>query len=241
MAIWKSMTRYLRFAEDHDEWRSFAPYGNLGIIIDTGKHDSATSDEYLNLVARRQVPYRVIERSQPSAESLLSFRAVLAADLAPPTESERKILQSFAESGGLVVTGRSWGGPSQESDYAEVLIGKGRVVVYKDDPPEPETVARDLLDLMEPEVIGLSAFNVPSVLTYASLSDSGKRVLIQMLNYATTPFNSKITIRFNGSFKISHLFTPENAPLELPVWGTSDGRTEIAIPKLAVWGALLLE
>ena len=151
------------------------------------------------------------------------------------------MLRTFAENGGLVVAGPSWGGPPKDSDYAEVPIGKGRVVVYKDDPPDPEMVARDMLDLLEPEVMGLSAFNVPSVLTYASTSDSGKRALIQMLNYATSPFNSKITIRFNGSFKMAHLFTPENAPLELPVRATSDGRTEVAVPKLAVWGALLLE
>jgi hypothetical protein len=98
-----------------------------------------------------------------------------------------------------------------------------------------------LLDLLEPEVMGLTAFNVPSVLTYASTGNSGKSVLIQMLNYATSPFNSKITIRFNGSFKIARLFTPENAPLDLETRAVTNGRTEVAIPKLAVWGALLLE
>ncbi|HVN81847.1 MAG TPA: hypothetical protein VMW38_22885 [Terriglobia bacterium] len=241
LAIWKSVGRYLAFAEDHAEWRSFAPYGNLGIILDTARQNSATSDEYLNLVARRQVPYRVIERSQLNLESLLTFRAILAADLVPPSETERKLLQIFAENGGLVVAGPSWGGPPKENDYAEFSVGKGHVVVYKDDPPDPEMVARDMLDLLEPEAMGLTAFNVPSVLTYASNSDSGKRALIQMLNYATTPFNSKITIRLNGNFKVSHLFTPEDAPIELPVRGTSDSRTEVAIPKLAVWGALLLE
>jgi hypothetical protein len=241
LATWRRVGTYLKFAEDHAEWRNFAPYGNLGIILDTAGQNPEYSNEYLNLVARRQVPYRVIERSRLSPESLASFQAILAADLAPPSELERKMLQVFAQNGGLVVAGPSWGNPPKDNVYAEVPLGKGRVVVYKDDPPDPEIVARDMLDLLEPETIGLSAFNVPSVLTYASTGDSGKRTLIQMLNYAMSPFNSKITIRFNGSFKTARLYTPETAPLELEAQATADGRTEVAIPKLAVWGALLLE
>ncbi len=241
LATWRSVGHYLQFAEDHAEWRSFAPYGNVGIILDTAGQNPEHSNEYLNLVARRQVPYRVIERSQLSPKSLASFQALLAADLAPPSEPERRMLEVFAEKGGLVVAGPSWGDPPRDNDYAEVPLGKGRVVVYKEDPPDPETVARDMLDLLEPEVMGLSAFNVPSVLTYASTSGSGKRALIQMLNYATSPFNSKITIRFNGSFKIARLFTPENVPLDLETRAVANGRTEVTIPKLMVWGALLLE
>ena len=241
LATWQGVGRYLKFAEDHDKWRGFTPYGNLGIILDTTGPNPEYSNEYLNLVARRQVPYRVIERSQLSLESLAGFQALLAADLAPPTESERKLLHSFAEKGGIVVAGPSWGNAPTNGEYAEVPLGEGRVVVYKDDPPDPETVARDMLDLLEPEVIGLSAFNVPSVLTYASTSESGKRALIQMLNYATSPFNSRITIRFNGNFKTARLFTPENAPLDMEARAVTGGRTEVAIPKLAVWGALLLE
>ena len=119
-------------------------------------------------------------------------------DLAPPTEAERKILCDFAEKGGLVVAGPSWGDPPKDDPYAEVPLGKGRVAVYKEDPPNPEAVAKDMLDLLEPEVMGLSVFNVPSAITYASTSDG--RVLVQLLNYAGRPID-RVTIRFNGTFK----------------------------------------
>ena len=168
LATWRSIAAYLQFGEDHAEWRSFAPYGNLGIILDLAGKNPDISDEYLNLVTRRHVPYRLILRSELSAASLSSFQAVLAADLAPPTEAERKILCDFAEKGGLVVAGPSWGDPPKDDSYAEVPLGKGRVAVYKEDPPNPESVAKDMLDLLEPEVMGLSVFNVPSAITYAS-------------------------------------------------------------------------
>jgi hypothetical protein len=238
LATWRSIAAYLKFSEDHAEWRSFAPYGNLGVIPDTGGKNPDISDEYLNLLTRRHVPYRLILRSELSAASLSSFQAVLAVDLAPPTEAERKVLCDFAEKGGLVVAGPSWGDPPKDDAYAEVPLGKGRVAVYKEDPPNPESVAKDMLDLLDPEVMGLSVFNVPSAITYATTS--GRRVLVQLLNYAGRPID-RVTIRFNGNFRTARLYTPENPPLALSVRATGNGRTELLIPKLAAWGAVLLE
>jgi hypothetical protein len=241
LATWRSVGANLKFAEEHAEWRTFEPYGNMAIILDTASEDPDYSNESLNLVARRQVPYRLIERSRLTAASLGGFQAVLATDLQVPTEAERKTLRDFAEGGGLVVAGPSWGDAPEGNDYVEIPVGKGRVVVYKEKPPDPEMVARDLLDLLEPEVMGLTAFNVPSVLTYVSMDGSGKRALVQLLNYATTPFDSKITLRLNGTFKTARMFAPESAPADLEVRVMSGGRTEITIPKLALWGAVLLE
>jgi hypothetical protein len=240
LATWRSINAYLRFAEDHAEWRSFASYGNLGIIVDTAVKEPSLAEEYLNLVARRQVPYRLIPRSELRAQSLASFRAVLAADLDAPTEPERRVLRDFAERGGLVLAGPWWGDPPKDEPYSEVALGKGRVAIYKDDPPNPESVAKDIPDLLAPEVIGLSAFNVPTAITYASTAGCGNRVLVQLLNYAGRPIE-RVTVRFNGSFKSARLYTPENAPLELAAGPAANGRTEVLIPKLAAWGALLLD
>jgi hypothetical protein len=238
LATWRSIAAYLKFSEDHSEWRRFASYGNLGIILDTAGKNRDISDEYLNLIARRQVPYRLILRSELSAASLSSFHAVLAVGLAPPTEAERRLLSDFAEQGGLVVAGPSWGDPPNDDAYAEVHLGKGRVAVYKESPPTPESVAKDMPDLLEPEVMGLSVFNVPSTITYAATS--GERVLIQLLNYAGRPID-RVTIRFNGNFKTARLYTPENPPIDLSVRATENGRTELMLPKLTAWGAVLLE
>ena len=117
------------------------------------------SDEYLNLVARRQVPYRLLVRSELSAASLAGFRAVLAAELAPPGAAERNILRRFAEHGGLVVAGPSWGGPPKDEPYTEVPVGKGRAAVYKD--PDPESVAREMRELLSPKKMDLTRSMCP--------------------------------------------------------------------------------
>jgi len=236
LATWSGIGECLKFAEDHAEWRSFVPFGNLGIILDPASKDPDMADEYLKLVARRQVPYRLIARTGFNAASLAGLRAVLATELAPPTDAERTILQAFAENGGVLVAGPSWGNPPKDQPFAEVSVGKGRAVVYKD--PDPESVARDMRDLLSHKEAGFAAFNVPSVITYAS-GGPGKRLLVQLLNYSDFPATA-ITIRVSGSFKTARLFTPGAAPLSLDM-DAADGQIDVAIPKLSLWGAVLLE
>jgi len=240
LATWKRLAAYLQYAEDHSVWRRFAPYGNLAIIIDPNSQAAGFREEYLNLVARRQAPYRIIERSQLTAAALAGFQAVLAADVSPATPAERKILRDFAEQGGLLVAGASWGSAPKTESSSEVPLGKGRLVVYQDEPPDPEAVAKDLKDLMPPESLGFSVFNVPSAITYVSTSDSGKRVLIQVVNYSDRPYG-RVTVRFNGVFKTARFYTPEDAPADLEPRPAAHGRTEVFIAKPVVWGALVLE
>jgi hypothetical protein len=235
VATWHSIGACLRFAEDHAEWRSFVPFGNLGIVLDTASKDAEMVDEYLKLVARRQVPYRLIVRSELSAASLAGFRAVLATELVQPSEVERKVLKAFAENGGLVVAGPWWGNPPKDEPFAEVPVGKGRAAVYKD--PDPESVARDMRDLLSHKEAGFVAFNVPSLITYAS--SGGKRMLVQLLNYSSAPATA-ITVRVSGDFKTARLFTPDAEPLNLAM-NAADGQIDVAIPKLSLWGGVLLE
>jgi hypothetical protein len=235
VATWHSIGACLRFAEDHAEWRSFVPFGNLGIVLDTASKDAEMVDEYLKLVARRQVPYRLIVRSELSAASLAGFRAVLATELVQPSDVERKVLKAFAENGGLVVAGPWWGNPPKDEPFAEVPVGKGRATVYKD--PDPESVARDMRDLLSHKEAGFVAFNVPSLITYAS--SGGKRMLVQLLNYSSAPATA-ITVRVSGDFKTARLFTPDAEPLNLAM-NAADGQIDVAIPKLSLWGGVLLE
>ena len=238
LETWRRVAGYLKFYEDHAQWREFTPAGLLGVVLDNASRDPDMADEYRNLVARRQVPYRLIERSRLAPESLRGLAAVLAVDLASPTGAERKLLRGFAEAGGLVVVGHGWGGevPSGQP-YAEIATGKGRVAVYADDQPDAEAVSKDLLDLMDDP--GVRVFNMPSVLTYASQASDGKQLLVQLLNYADYP-GQAMTVQAEGGFRTARLYTPEYGAAELTVKQVS-GKSEVSIPRLVAAGALLLE
>ncbi len=237
LEAWRRLSSYLKFAEGHAAWRALAPYGNVGIVLDPASTKQDLADEYLNLATRRQVPYRLVTRSGLNAAAVAKFRALVATELDPPSAAERKLLQDFAEDGGLVIAGPSWGGAPKTEPFAEVQAGKGRVVVYKD--PDPEAVARDLKELLSDDDLGVVPFNVPSVITFASGGGPGHPLLVQLLNYFDHPVEA-ITLRVAGKFGSARLETPESAAVDLPL-RDAEGRTEVTIPKLWLWGAVSME
>jgi hypothetical protein len=234
---WRRISSYLKFAESHAGWRLVAPYGNVGFVLDVVSTNQELANEFLNLMTRRQVPYRLVARSGLNTTILAKFRAIVATELDPPTAAERKLLQDFAEDGGLVIAGPSWGDAPKTEPFAEIPAGKGRVAVYKD--PDPETVARDLKELLSDEDLGVVPFNVPSVVTFARGGDPGQPVLVQLVNYSDHPAEA-ITLRVAGRFRSARLETPEGAAAELsPRY--AEGSTEVTIPKLLLWGTLSME
>ena len=237
LEIWRRLSTYLKFAESHAAWRALAPYGKVGIVLDPASTKQDLADEYLNLVARRQVPYHLVARPGLSAAAVAQFRALVATELDPPSAAERRLLQEFAENGGLVVAGPSWGGAPKTEPFAEVPAGKGRVIVYKD--PDPEAVARDLKELLSDDDLGVVPFNVPSVITLATGGGPGLPLIVQLLNYFDHPAEA-ITLRVAGNFHSARLETPDGASVDLPL-RDAEGRTEVTIPMLFLWGAVSLE
>jgi len=236
-AQWRSMGDLVTFFGQHAEWPALAPFGNIGIIVDTAAPNPAGSEEFQNLVARRRILYRLIDRSRLDAPSLDGLRAVLAFDLAPPAEAERKLLRDFAAQGGLVLGGPAWGDPPKDQPYAVRSVGEGEIAVYKED--DPQSVAQDLNDLLTTPDFGVSFFNAPSVLPCAGTDTGGDRLIIQLVNYADAPADA-LTVWSTRRWKAARLYLPGSAPADLPL-KRSGGRTEIAIPRLPVYGALVLE
>jgi len=237
LEAWRRLTSYLKFAETHAAWRALAPYGNVGIVLDPASTKQDLADEYLTLVTRRQVPYHLVARPGLNAAAVAKFRALLATELDPPSAAERKLLQDFAENGGLVIAGPSWGGAPRTEPFAEVPTGKGRVVVYKD--PDPEAVARDLKELLSDDDLGVVPFNVPSVITFASGGGPGHPLVVQLVNYFDHPVEA-ITLRVAGKFRSARLEIPEGAAVALPL-RDAEGRTEVTVPNLVLWGAVSME
>jgi len=235
--VWHRLSNYLKFAENHASWRALSPYGNVGIVLDPASTKQDLAGEYLHLAARRQVPYRLVARSGLSAAAAAKFRALVATELDPPSAAERKLLQDFVDNGGLVIAGPSWGGAPKAEAFAEIPTGKGRVVVYKD--PDPETVARDLKEMLSDDDLGVVPFNVPSVITFASEGGPGQPLLVQLVNYFDRPVEA-ITLRVAGKFVSARMETPEGGAEDLPV-RYAEGRTEVTIRKLLLWGAVSME
>ncbi|HET9405676.1 MAG TPA: hypothetical protein VFO39_00415 [Candidatus Sulfotelmatobacter sp.] len=237
LELWRRLSSYLKFAESHAAWRDLARYGNVGLVLDPATTKPDLADEYLRLAARRQVPYQLLARSGLSGAAVAKFRALVATELDPPSAAERKLLEDFADNGGLVIAAPSWGGAPNKEPFAEIPVGKGRIIVYKD--PDPDAVARDLKELLSDHDLGVVPFNVPSVITFASGGASGQPLLVQLVNYFDHPAEA-ITLRVAGKFRSARLETPEDAPVDLQL-RDAEGTTEVTIPKLVLWGAVSMQ
>lgn len=236
LQTWRRISSYLKFAESHGAGRALAPYGNVGIVLDAASEKQELADEYLKLATRRQVPYRLVARSELNAAEVAKFRALVAIELDPPSATERKVLQDFAENGGTVIVGPSWGGAPSTEPYAEVPADKGRVLIYKD--PDPESVAKDVKELLSDEDLGVAPFNVPSVITLAGRG-SGQSVVVELVNYSKYPAEA-ITLRVAGRFHSARLEIPEGAAVDLSL-RQDEGRTEVTIQKILVWGTVSMQ
>ena len=237
LETWRRLSSYLRFAESHASWRGRVPYGNVGIMLDPTSPQPDRVDEYLKLATRRQVPYQLISRSELNAAALAKLRAIVATELDPHSATEYKLLQDFAENGGRIFVGPSWGSAPKTEPYLELPTGKGSVIVYKD--PDPEAVARDLKEMLSDDDLGLVPFNVPSAITSVSGGTSGQALLVHIVNYFDHAVES-ITLRAAGKFRSARMETPEGAAVDLPL-RDADGRTEMTIPKLLLWGAISMQ
>ena len=237
LETWRRLSICVKFSEAHASWRALAPYGNVGILLDSASKQPDQIDEYLKLATRRQVPYQFITRSELNNGGVAKFRAVVATELDPPSAAEHKVLQDFAENGGIVFAGPSWGGAPKTEPFAEVPAGKGSVVVYKD--PDPESIAHDLKEMLSDDDLGVVPFNVPSVITFASGGSSGQPLVVQVVNYFDHPVEA-ITLRVARKFNSARMETPEGTAVDLAL-RYGEGRTEVTIPKLLVWGAVSMQ
>ena len=238
---WRRIAASLKFQQDHAEWYRSAPFAVCGLIQDRSLKDRTVSDENLNLTYRRRIPLRVMDRAQLSAASLEGLLAVHAIDIVQPTANERGILTVFAEKGGLVVIGPSWKPVEIDKnlDFAVLPTGNGRVVVYREEWPDPAGLSKDLVDLLGRDNLGVRLFRGASVLIYVSVDHANNRVLVHLLNYASEPADS-LVVRVTGDFRKASLNTPERDPEELAL-EKSAGRVEVNIQSLSVYGVILLE
>jgi hypothetical protein len=233
--LWRQIAATARFFEQHADWRRFRPVGPLGILHE----NTDMAAENINLITRRKIPYRLLNRTELSGRDLAGFSAVLAVGCAL-TEGEKAALSSFAQGGGLAIVGPGWGNAVPKGkDFEERQLGKGRIVVYHDDEPDPESLSKDVLHLMGKDHLGVRLFHALTVLPTVRESGDGRELLIGMVNYASEPADA-VMIRLAGDYQGARLFRIESAPVALEL-EKSEGVTEVRIPSVPVYVALVLE
>ncbi len=188
---WKHITATARFFQEHAEWRSYKSLGLVGVISDFSGPNFEVSGEILNLMARRDLLFRVIWKSQAATQPFTPLKALLYTDAATPDAALRRKTMEFVEQGGLLVTGPEWGAegkpapPDFPTQFDVRALGKGRLAVARQALSDPYQVAVDAQFLLSHRYDLVKVYNAPSSgCTRFTASADGRKALLQCLSYA---------------------------------------------------------
>jgi hypothetical protein len=187
---WREIAGAAAFFPKHGEWRSYISHGLVGVISDFAGENFDRNGELLNLMARRDLLYRVIWKSTALQSPFSGLKALVSVDQAQPAPELRRKLLTFVEAGGLLVAPKNWGteGKPLTAVHPRFEIraqGKGRIAVPKEDLGDPYELAGDVQILLSHANDLVKFFNSSSsgCTQYSGASDGSKSV-VQALTYA---------------------------------------------------------
>jgi hypothetical protein len=245
-AAWRRIANGLGFFERHKEWRAFLPAGVLAVVSDFAGDNEFLAGEALNLLGRRQLPYRILPKAV--SHPLEGFKAILYPDRQPPEGGLRDRMLGFLQTGGLLIgqpalqifAAGGWLTDSASPRFQVSVLGKGRVAVAKDEVSDPWLLAADTHLLLSRRHDLFRIWNSGAISTDYRISRDNQKAVLQIVNYSGGPA-SFLSVRFERPFSRGRLWTLEgNAPHEVPMVAGHNW-TEFHIPSFFVYAALELE
>ena len=247
--VWKKLCEAAAFFQEHKEWQAFKPRGILAIVSDFRGDNAYLSGEVLNLLNRRQVQFRIIERAK-SLPALEGLKAILWLDHETPGAEEQARILTFVRQGGLVIASAYWGTPDvtptkkdPSLQYRLYNVGQGQIAVAEEGFQDPYLVAVDTHLLVSRRHDLVRLYNPDSTnchLSGESVSPHKGKRLVQVLNYSSEPAAS-VTLWVNDRVESARLSQFGAAEARNLQGRPASPGTEFDLPPLPVYCALEFE
>jgi hypothetical protein len=243
--IWGGLLSTLAFFEEHRAWKAYRHAGPLGIVSTFAGDNEFLGTEVLNLAARRNLLYRIFDRSKADSADFTGLRAVLYVDSEQPAAQLRDKLAAFARGGGLLIVPRALDSVFKGerlldcavSGYDLRSLGKGSVAAARQDWDDPYFLAADAHDLVSRRYDPVRLFNAGSLWVHDSVAPGGRGSLVQLVSFTSRPANS-IVIRFRNPHRSVAMHTLESrVPAILPPVEV-DKNAEYHLPPFSTYTAL---
>jgi len=245
--IWRSILTALAFFEKHRDWTYWEPGGSVGILSSFAGDNEFLGQEVLNLAARRNLLYRILDRSVPASRTFEGLRAVLYVDSDSPAPELRAKLSTFAHDGGLLIVPRVLATDFAGDQPIECPVigydlrsfGKGAVAIATRDWDDPFFLAADLHSLVQRRNDPVTLFNARTVWEHYSVAPGGRTALLQLVGFTSHPHDS-VSVAPAQRWRSATLHAlGSSAAIELkPV--QVDGRPEFHLPAFSYYAALEL-
>ena len=232
-------------SEDAQEQSLSGATGEAAARVGVLTNDYESSYEAINLMARHNIPYRVLHSAEVKARDLEGFDVIIA--FAAPGAELTADINAFAERGGVAVLvnlpgAYPWSSspPAKTSAHSvSYTVGKGRVIELGEAVTDPETFARDVRRLMVKERIPVSLWNSLTTLVAAYPGENAGQIIVELVNYEEEP--TQVQVQVQGTFGKVTYESPERGCCEKLKTARVDGFTEFVVPDVMIGVRIHLE
>jgi hypothetical protein len=247
LADWKTLGGALKFFAGRAQWSAYEPISVAAVVSDFHGDNEFLSTEILNLMSRRQVPFRVFEKSALRPGALDGLKMIIYPDGQAPAGAFRDQLLAFVKAGGLLVCTKSGSVLASGSAVAAAhgrfqvyTAGSGRIAVSTEDQMDPYVCAGDAQILLSRRLDQVRLWNLGAANTYYAGPVSGGGGVLQVLSYTRRPI-ADMSVQFARQWRSARFCTldaVEAKPVELI---QRPAGVEVRCPQFAVFCALELE
>jgi len=238
--LWNQVRSYADFYS-HTAEQGLEAAANVAVVVD----DLDTSDEAMNLLARHNIPFKVLRPADLRSGDLEGFDVVVV--FAKPDRAACERLGALATQGKTIVlveahSSYPWqnGHPVRLNEHAvSYAVGKGKVLELSEPVTDPETFAQDIRRLLGKENVLMSLWNGLTTIAVPYREHGGTVKVLEFVNYAEEPLRLQVQVK--GSFASIRYETPEHKCCESLVPVKHNGFTEFVIPELQIAGRVHLE
>jgi hypothetical protein len=238
-AVWKRVAKYVEFYLREGQ-RPVTLQASVGVV--TNKYED--SYEAMNLMARHNIPFRVLPPSQLTPQDLHGLDLMVV--FTQPDEAAIRQLAGFVEDGGVAILvslrnlfpGASSGGRQVSNNSVIYAMGKGKVIELADGVGDPGAFSRDVRRLLGKENLPISLWNASTTIAIPYKLPGTPTATLELLNYSAAPM--PVQVRIQGTYSVLRYETPERGCCEALTATHQDGFTQFEVPWLRIGGRVHL-
>ena len=245
LKTWRGIVDALAFFENHRGWAAWEPWASVGVLSSFAGKNEFVGQEFLNLAARHNLLYRVLDRSFPASQKFAGLPAIVYLDSDAPAADLQAKLTAFIESGGLLIVPHALAAafPGRKSAFCPVAgyelrqQGKGTIAAATEDWDDPYFLAADVHNLVRRRNDPVMLFNAGSLWEHYSVAPDRRAALLQLVGFTSRPYQA-VSLSVAQPMRQAALYTIGAEQPAILEPKRVEGRMEFHLPPFSYYAAL---
>lgn len=210
-AAWREWDRVKAYLSFYSKERNPEPQPMAEVVVVTDHYQDAY--EAMNLLARRNITFRVLHPSDVTAQRLSGSGVVVM--FSATDGPAARALQAFSPSGGTILVVDPHGPGHWErlpavkaSDGTSYKIERGETIGSSQVAGDPDAFAGKVRDLLHGYGLLIYIWNAVTTIAFPYHVPQSGGLVLELVNYAQEPFQAQVRVK--GSFPNIRYETPEH-------------------------------